>query len=115
MGSIGRTRMFWLAAYLVALFAVIVVLVRVRTGRLEAWGRPEEQARWREFQAGERRRWDEQTGPVRRRPAKGDAPADVILLRDHFVAVAIGIAATGTFLFGFLVVMLRGSLAKKTV
>jgi len=111
MGGILRNNLFWLAAYLVWLIVVIAVLVGVRASRLEAWSRPETQARWREFQAGEEKRWGDATSPVRRRPAKGDASADVILLRDHFAAVAIGIITTGTFLFGFVAVLLRGSLA----
>ena len=112
MSRILSNNLFWLTAYLASLILVVAVLVRVRANRLEAWGRPETQARWREFQAGEQKRWDDATGPVRRRPAKGDASADVILLRDHFGAVAGGIVATGTFLFCFLVVLVRGSLAK---
>jgi hypothetical protein len=114
MSRILRNNLFWVAAYLVSLIVVIVVLVRVRSSRLEAWSRPETQARWREFQAGERKRWDDATSPVRRRPAKGDASADVILLRDHFGAVAIGIVATGTFLFCFVAVLARGSLVNES-
>ncbi|HUY34776.1 MAG TPA: hypothetical protein VMV69_18670 [Pirellulales bacterium] len=113
MSRFSRNNLCWLAAYLASLGAVVSLLVQTRASRLQAWGRPETQARWREFQAGERKQWDDQTGPVRRRPAQAGAPADVILLRDHFGAVVAGIVATGTFLFAFVAILLRGSVAKR--
>jgi hypothetical protein len=111
LSRFARINLLCLAAYLASLGAVLVALVQVRAVRLRAWSRPETQALWREFQAAEQERWEHQTGPVRRRPAQADAPADVILLRDHFAAVIGGIVATGTFLFGFLVLLIRGSLS----
>jgi hypothetical protein len=108
-----RVRLIFFAAYLVSLVAAIAALMHARSVRLADWNQSETHARWHEFQAAERKQWEDQTGPVRRRPAGGDAPADVILLRDHFGAVAGGIVTTGTFLFVFLALLLRGCLTAK--
>ncbi|HEV3025446.1 MAG TPA: hypothetical protein VGX76_23405 [Pirellulales bacterium] len=108
-----RANLICLAVYAALLVAVMATLIHARSVRLADWSQSETQARWREFQTAERKQWENQSGPVRRRPANTDAPADVILLRDHFGAVAGGIVATGTFLFVFLVLLIRGRMAAR--
>ncbi|HEV3003697.1 MAG TPA: hypothetical protein VGX78_04520 [Pirellulales bacterium] len=108
-----RANLICLAVYAALLAAVMATLMHARNVRLADWSQSETQARWREFQAAERKQWEDQSGPVRRRPVNTDAPADVILLRDHFGAVTGGIVATGTFLYVFLVLIIRGSLATR--
>jgi hypothetical protein len=104
--------LIWFAVYAALVAATLVALVQVRSNRLDAWNRPETQARWRQFLLDEQQR-SKQTGPVRRRPVTSEAPADVILLRDHFAAVAGGIVGTGTFLFAFLALLVRGSVKRR--
>lgn len=87
--------------------AIVASLWLVRRRVVDDLSRPEKIAQWRAWRA-ETERQAPSSGPVRRRAAKGDEPPALVLLRDHFGAIAVTSVLMGSFLFGFLAFIIHG-------
>ncbi|HEX7448912.1 MAG TPA: hypothetical protein VF306_15265 [Pirellulales bacterium] len=97
----------WLAGWLVVMTAIVASLWLVRGRVVDDLSRPEKIAQWRAWRA-ETERQDPSAGPVRRRTAQGDEPPALVLLRDHFGAIAATTVLMGSFLFAFLAFIIHG-------
>lgn len=93
--------------YLLTVAALVWGLIQARRHVIATLGTPEAKAEWQIWKA-ETERQAKEPGPVRRKPVKSDEPPLLILLRDHFAGVALGVATITSFLYAFCVVIARG-------
>ena len=54
--------------------------------------------------------WQDQPGPVKRKAIVSDEPPGLVLMRDRFPVILVVAILMGSFFFGFLMVLIRGSL-----
>lgn len=97
----------WLG-YLVVAGATLASLVAARNWAISELGSPAALAEWQRWRDEETARQAEPSAGVRRRPPKSDEPPTLILLRDHFTAVAVSTLLVMSFLYAFFVVIARG-------
>lgn len=99
----------WLIAYLATMTGLVTGAVLVRNRTVADLSRPESLAQWRQWKEDtQRQNADPKSSPVARKPVKSEEPPALILLRDYFAAI-LGVALlVGSFLFGFLMVVIRG-------
>jgi hypothetical protein len=109
MMSRPANNLLWFAAYLMTMAALILALVVVRGRVVANLSSPESLADWQ--------RWKDETqqesgttnvGPVQRIPVKSDEPPALILMRDYFAAILAVALLISSFLFGFLMIVIRG-------
>ena len=100
--------MLWLAAYLIVMAALAAGLVITRRQVVAQLSSPKARADWQAWKA-ETQRQAERPGLPARRPARGDEPPALVLLRDHFGAIMAMSLTLGTFMFGFLAMIVRGA------
>ncbi|MBS0211399.1 MAG: hypothetical protein JSS27_20850 [Planctomycetes bacterium] len=102
------------AAYVVYLALVIVGLYQARAMILAEYGTPEAIEQWREWQLETERQSKRPEGSERR--AVGiDEPPQVVLMRDRFGLIALGTVLTASFMFAFLVFIVRGMLQPSAI
>jgi hypothetical protein len=97
----------WLAGWLALLLAGGWLLLDVRRRTLDEFAQEAARAQWRAWKDAVERN-DPNLGPVARRPPKSDEPPGLVLLRDHFPAVAIGCAVFVSLTYAFFAVALTG-------
>ena len=96
------------ALYLVAMLLMLWGLRLARQRVIESLGSPEALAEWRAF-AEETRKEPVPGQAVERRPVKSDEPPSLVLMRDHFVAIASTSLLIGSFVYAFLAFLVLGS------
>jgi hypothetical protein len=100
--------LLWLAAYLALLAVISTGLVYVRRQMVAELSSPQALADWLAWKA-ETERQAGSPGLPARRQVQSDEPPTLILLRDHFgVVVAMSLTAASC-LFGFLMLVVRGT------
>lgn len=99
--------LLWLVVYVTAMAGIVAGLFLARQRTIAALDSPDARAAWDEFRQSEEVRRND-GGPVERRPPTSEEPPALVLMRDSFPAIVATALATGTFLFGFLVFVLRG-------
>lgn len=97
----------WLAAYLIAMAALVSALVVARNRVIERLSRPEAQRQWQVWR-DESQRSNESQGPARRRVVVSEEPPALVLLRDRFPAILATSVLIGSFMFAFLMFIARG-------
>ena len=103
----GWNHLLWLAAYLVFAAALLAALVHLRRSAMAELDNPRARRQWQQWR-DETRRQSEAAGPVQRRAVKTDEPPGLILLREHFPLIVITTLLIGSFVFVFLMWLLRG-------
>lgn len=100
----------WFVGYVALLLATVWGLTRVREWTLRELSTPAANQSWQDWKQAESQRQAQTDEPVRRRiPRSGEPPA-LILMRESFPVIVVTCGAMATFLYGFLVVLVRGSL-----
>lgn len=97
-----------LVLYVVMMAGLLLLLVEARRRTIAALDSPQARAQWEQWRA-ETRRQSKTPGPANRRVPNSQEPPGLILLRDHFPAVAGTCALVSTCLFVFLAVVFRGA------
>lgn len=98
----------WLGCYLVFAGLVVGSLWYARAWALAELDRPAARAEWQRWQQEESQRAAESASPVARRIPKSAEPPVLVILRDSFAGVVVSCLVIGSFLFGFLVIVVRG-------
>ncbi len=101
--------LFWLAAYLIMLGAVVVLVLQQRTATLREMDTPEARAQWQQWREAEPNQTE--TGPVRRSPPSATEPPALLLMRDHFAVVMSGSVVFSSLLFAAIMMAVRGTLS----
>ena len=96
------------AIYLVVMFLMVWGLRFARQRVIDSLGSPEALAQWRAF-AEETRKEPAPGQAVQRRPVKSDEPPALVLMRDHFMAIAVTSLLIGSFVYAFLAFLVLGS------
>jgi hypothetical protein len=100
----------WLAAYLLAMSAVVWGLAAARQSALANFATPEAREDWNDFRAEMNKQTSDPERSVTRRVLRGDEPPTLRLLRDYFaVCLALALLLCSA-LFATLMVMIRGAL-----
>ena len=99
--------LLWLAAYAIVMAALAATLLYARRQVVAQLSTPQALADWQAWKA-ETERQAKQPGASARRPVRSDEPPALVLLRDHFAPI-MGMSLTvATFLFGFMMLVVRG-------
>lgn len=98
----------WGTAYLATMVVIVLLLFRARQWAIAELTKPREQDQWQHWRDDELRRDQTKQGPVRRRPPSSFEPPLLVLLRDNFAGVTVGVLVIASFLFGFTMVVIRG-------
>jgi hypothetical protein len=96
------------AIYLVAMALMLWGLKVARQRVIDSLGSPEALAEWRAF-AAETRKDPAPGQAVERRAVKSDEPPALVLMRDHFTAIAATSLLIGSFVYAFLAFLILGS------
>ena len=114
MVSLLRSVAIWVAAYIVLVAAVVAGVFYARQQALATYGTAGAQAEWDAWRE-DARRLAEESGPVKRRVPRSEAPPALVLMRDHF-GVCLGLALVlSTVLFGTLMLFVRGAISSRRV
>lgn len=106
----GRaTKYAWLGGYLISMASIACALLYARESIVARLSSPQERERWQSWREAADKH--DQTGPVQRRPITSDEPPSLVLLRDHFGGIVATSLLIGSFLYGFLLLIVRGSLS----
>jgi hypothetical protein len=100
----------WLAGWCVLALAVGWLLVDVRSRVLNEAKQPQTTKDWQDWKAAVER-GEASLGPVARRPLKSDEPPAVVLMRDHFPALAIGCGVFLSLTYLFFAIAVTGMFA----
>ncbi len=109
MPTISRNWIWILLAYLLVMAATGLGLWSARGWAIETFDTPDEQQNWGDWQQDTQARQDAQQIPAERRGHTSAEPPMLILLRDYFIGIAVTASVLATFLFAFLVFVLRGA------
>ncbi len=102
------TNGLWFALYLATMAGLVYWLAEARGWALTTLDNPQAQAHWLEWKtaaAGDQ----DQPSLVARRIPKSDNPPALILFRDSFPGILVTCLVLGTFLFCFMMVLVRGA------
>jgi hypothetical protein len=99
--------LLWLAAYAILMAALAVTLLYARRQVVAQLSSPKALADWQTWKA-ETERQAQQPGASARRPVRSDEPPALVLLRDHFAPIMAMSLTVATFLFGFMMLVVRG-------
>jgi hypothetical protein len=106
-GRRKRIVLSWLAGWTLLMAGGGWLLADLRDRVLDAGAQAEARQEWQTWKEAVER-GDAQLGPVARRPLKSDEPPAVVLLRDHFAAVAAGCGVFVSLTYLFLAVTVTG-------
>lgn len=101
-----RSNLFWLAAYLLAMSAVVWLVFRAHHTLVPLYSTPQAQEDWEAWRAEAARQ--QTSGPVWRRVPKSDRPPALRLLEEHFGVCLTMCLVLGSALFVTLMMMFRG-------
>ena len=104
-----KANLFWLAAYLATMTALVLAVLEGRKSTLREMGTPEARTQWNAWRAAEPNQ--DTGGPVRRQPPSSDEPPALVLMRDYFAMVMSGSLLFGSLLFAALMLAVRGALS----
>ncbi|HEY2841860.1 MAG TPA: hypothetical protein VGJ26_22060, partial [Pirellulales bacterium] len=96
------------ALYLAVMFLMVWGLRTAQQRVIVSLGSPEALAEWRTF-AAETRKAPVPGQAIERRPVKSDEPPSLVLMRDHFIAIAVTSLSIGSFVYAFLAFLVLGS------
>lgn len=102
----------WLLAYFGVMAALLLLLNEARQRTLLALDTPQARADWQLWKA-QAERATKQPGAVQRRAPTINEPPSLILMRDHFVAVAVSSLTIASFLFWFFAIVARGAAGQR--
>lgn len=111
----SAANLFWLLLYLGTEAAVVVGLLQACAWAMEELTTPAAQSAWQEWKEDATRQSGEDAENVRRRPPKSAEPPLLILLRDHFPGILVSCLIISSFLFGFIMLVVRGAMRRKVV
>jgi hypothetical protein len=96
----------WMLAYGAGFIAIVFLMMVLQRSVIAQYDVADEEAwqAWKRDAGNE----DGRLGPVARREPKSDEPPDLVLLRDHFPAVAVSILVFYTCMFGFAMFVAKG-------
>lgn len=103
----------WLAGWLVLALVGGWLLVDVRSRVLNDATQTQTTKDWQDWKAAVQR-GEASLGPVARRPLKSDEPPAVVLMRDHFPAVAIGCGVFLSLTYLFFAIAVTGMFASRS-
>lgn len=106
-----RERTLWIAAYALVMIGLLTALLSVRKTILATMNTTQARADWNAWRETAEKQSSQ--GPVRRRVPKSTEPPALVLMRDYFMAVAVGGVVFGTLLFIVVGWTARGALAKR--
>lgn len=87
---------------------MVLGLIEARRRTIANLGSKEEIAKWQAYKA-ESEQQQSKPGPVQRKPVVSDEPPGLILMRDRFPVILTVSILMGSFFFGFLMMLIRGS------
>jgi hypothetical protein len=94
--------------YLAAMGIVFWLLLLARQRVIATLDNPAARAQWQAWKEQVEKEQGDPNNPVRRRAPAGDEPPGLVLMRDHFAAVASLGLLISTLIFGFIVLVLQG-------
>jgi hypothetical protein len=106
--KLSTALLLWLAAYVLVMAALAAALVYARRQVVAQLSSPKALADWQAWKA-ETERQAKQPGASARRPVRSDEPPALVLLRDHFAPILAMSLTVATFLFGFMMLVVRGA------
>ncbi len=101
-------------AYAVLALGTWVALHYSRSYVLQTFATEEARAEWQTWR-DEAARQSGPAGPVRRRVPAIDEPPALVLLRDHFAGVALGVYVFVSLTFAFVALIIRGMVTQGSV
>lgn len=107
MPEVSRGWLIVLAGYLLMLAVLAGLLVYARSWALDELASDEMRAKWHQWQEDERKRMEDPDQPVRRRVPTSPEPPLLVLLRDAFAGVLLGVLLFATVMYGFAAVVGR--------
>ncbi|HVW36495.1 MAG TPA: hypothetical protein VHB99_04290 [Pirellulales bacterium] len=99
--------LLWLAAYAIVMAALAATLLYARQQVVAQLSSPQALADWQAWKA-ETERQAKQPVASARRPVRSDEPPALVLLRDHFAPIMAMSLTVASFLFGFMMLVVRG-------
>lgn len=108
---ISRARLLLIVVYLLLIAGIVAGMFALRRQTLSTQSSPEAIAQWQQWREEAARQ--SETGPVRRRIPKTEAPPGLILMRDSFPALLAASVFFSSVLYFLLAWALRGALAQK--
>ncbi|MBI3462600.1 MAG: hypothetical protein HY000_05995 [Planctomycetes bacterium] len=109
-GPLSWRNAVWLVGYLAVVSLTLWLLFAARQWALAELARPEATAQWQAWRDAETERARAADAPVRRRVPKSAEPPALAILRDAFTGLTLGALAIVSVLYGFLVIVVRGTL-----
>jgi hypothetical protein len=106
------TAALWVSAVVYLLLAALLLggLWQARDDTIRRLDSQAARAAWLDWQSDARRQNEQSGAPVQRRIARTDEPPLLVLLRDHFPAVAAVSLIVFTALYAFAALIVRGML-----
>ncbi len=97
----------WIVLYLLLMSALVTGLVQARRQVLATLDTPAALEDWQQWKH-ETEKAAAGKGPIKRKAVRAQEPALLIMLRDRFAAVAVGLSVFTTLLYVFGVIVIRG-------
>jgi hypothetical protein len=107
--SLKRGDIIWLLAYLAMLAGLIWFLFNARGRTLSTYEGQAARTQWHVWQQEAVKQSEGGHAPVQRRAPSSNEPPALVLMRDRFGAIVAAALITGSFLFGFLMLTIRGA------
>ncbi len=104
----------WLASYLACMAGLVYWLAAARGWALTELTTPQAQSEWQRWKRDATEHTVVGDGPIERRAPKSDEPPALVILRDSFPGVILTCLALGSFVFCFLMVVIRGAFRSAT-
>jgi hypothetical protein len=102
-----RRWLWWMAAYVVLLVAVVLAMAKARQWAIAQLSTPESTAAWQEWREDVERQQTERS-PVQRRVPKSDEPPALVLMRDSFAVTMIGAVLFTSMLYWVMAWFISG-------
>jgi hypothetical protein len=96
-----------LAIYFLLVAGIVTALLKVRENTLASLNTPKAQADWDAYKADTAKQTGETT-PVKRTAPQTAEPPTLVLMRDHFAAVLLGLLLPATALYAFTAWIVTG-------
>lgn len=102
----------WLMLYAVLMTALIAGLLAARRQVLATLDTPAALEDWQQWKS-ETEKAAQGKGPIKRKAVRATEPALLIMLRDRFTAVVVGLSVFTSLLYFFGVIVIRGMLGAR--
>jgi hypothetical protein len=97
----------WIVLYVALMTALVGGTWQVRERVLATLDTPEAIEQWQQWKT-ETEKAAAGQGPIKRKAVRANEPALLIMLRDRFVVVVVGLAVLTSLLYFFGVIVIRG-------